>query len=148
MRKIVYSALAALILFVFVTPAAAQTTTAITCTDATNTNCTAKKNQPFSLTSDPADISDTVPTEKWRLYLDGSRVGEQVAVVGQSPVWPYPTGLTATGDHTFFEEAVGTCFDVNGVAAECSSGPSNSVALKIVTGSLSAPKNLRIVKPQ
>jgi hypothetical protein len=125
-------------------PAHAQSTT-VACTNSTNTDCTAKKNQPFGLTADPALTTDTVPTDTWRLYLDGAKVSEQ-ANTGTAPLFNFAQGLPSEGAHTFYLEAVGTCFDSAGAAIECASGPSNAVKLTIVTGSLSAPKNVRIVK--
>lgn len=121
--------------------AAAQS---VVCTDASRTNCTVKKNQPFSVTNDAALASDTVPTEKWRIYVDGARVGEQ-ANTGLAPVFLFAAGLAAPGQHTVFTEAVATVFDTNGQLQEIASGPSNVATINVVTGSLSAPKNLRVV---
>lgn len=114
----------------------------ITCTDATATNCTVKKNQPFQLTNDPANPADAIQTEKWRLYVNGAPV-QELANAGVSPVWNFGVGLAATGDHTFYVEALGHDFNAQGQWVEVISGPSNSVKLSVVTGSLTAPKNLR-----
>jgi len=142
MRKVVWIAL---VLLALAAPVFAQTVT-ISCTDSTNTNCTIKKNQPFSVTHDAADPADSIVTEKWRLYLDGVKVSEQPALAGAQPVYVFAVGLSDTGDHTMYAEAIGTAYDVNGQASEVSSGPSNVVTVRIVTGSLSAPKNVHIIK--
>ncbi len=141
MRKFIW---AALFILVSTVPAPAQTVSVV-CTDSTNTDCTAKKNQPFGVTADPALTTDTVHTDRWRLYLDGTKAGEQVNA-GTAPLFNFAQGLGAEGAHTLYMEAVGTCYDVGGTAIECSSGPSNVVKITIVTGSLSAPKNVRLVK--
>ena len=132
------------LLFLLVASTAAAQSVSVTCTDATRTNCTAKKNQPFQMTADPALTTDAVPTEKWRLYINGNRVAEQFNA-GAAPLFDFASGLSTTGSHTIYLEAIGTAFDVNGQPVEVASGPSNVVTLTIVTGSLSAPKNLRIV---
>jgi hypothetical protein len=126
---------------VFAAPVAAQSAA---CTDATRTVCSVKKNQPFSLTADPADTSDSVPTEKWRLYVDGVRVME-LANAGQAPLFALASGIAVTGEHVMYLEAVGTAFDATGQPAEVASGPSNVVRVNVVTGSLSAPKNVKVV---
>lgn len=130
-------------LFVLVASTASAQNLTISCTDATRTNCTVKKNQPFKVTADPALTTDAVPTEKWRLYINGVRVAEQVNV-GVEPLFDFVSGLTTTGSHTIYLEALGTAFDANGQPVEVASGPSNVVTLSVVTGSLSAPKNLHI----
>ncbi len=124
------------------TPAAAQS--AITCTDATATNCTAKKNQPFKITADAN--ADGGLTEKYRLYLDGAKLQEAPAVAGVAPLFTFAAGLATPGDHTFYLEALTTGFDATGAPSEISSGPSNTVVLHVITGSPTAPKNVKIVK--
>lgn len=116
----------------------------ISCTDATNTVCTVKKNQPFAVTADPALPNDTVPTEKFRLYVNGSAVAEQTNT-GVAPIFTFGSGLSNPGEHTFYLEAVGRQYDASGNLVEVKSGPSNVVRVTAVTGSLSAPKNLRVV---
>lgn len=120
--------------------------TDINCTDQTQTNCTVKKNAPFHVASDPAPLTDTTPTEKWRLYVDGVAVMEQTAVLGSGASFYFSAGMSATGDHTLFIEAIGSGYDSTGTLIELASGPSNVVTVHIVNGSLSAPKNVRIVK--
>lgn len=131
-------------LALLVLPALAEAQS-ISCTDATATNCTVKKNQPFQLTQDPALTTDTIATEKYRIYLDGARIGEQ-ANTGAAAVWSFATGLGTPGTHTLYTEAVATGFSSSGALTEIVAGPSNVVTLNVVTGSLSAPKNVRIIK--
>ncbi len=122
--------------------AQAQSTT-VSCTDSTNTNCTIKKNQPFDVTADPALTTDVIYTQKWKMYVDGQLVAS-LDNVGQAPLFNFGAGLSTTGDHTMYLEAIGTAFDVTGAPVEVSSGPGNTVTVHIVTGSLSAPKNTHI----
>lgn len=143
MRRFVI-ALAALLLV----PAAvaAQNTPQIVCTDSTNTICTAKKFEPFTITADPALPTDTLPTEKWRLYQNGKRIAELLNA-GAAPLFAFASGLPTDGEYQFYLEAIGTAFDATGQPVEVASGPSNTVKMTIVTGNLSAPKNLRVIKP-
>jgi hypothetical protein len=122
---------------------ARDATQTLSCTDASNTTCTVKKSQAFQITADA--VPDITATEKWRLYQDGARVGEQPNT-GVAPVFDFPSGLAALGTHVFFMEAIGTAYDLDGTATEIASGPSNTVTLTVVTGSVGAPKNLRIIK--
>jgi hypothetical protein len=125
------------------TDASAQTN--ISCTDSTNTVCTVKKNQPFSVTADPALTTDAIMTEKFRLYVNGAAIADQASVAGMAPVFNFPTGLATTGEHTIYMEAIGRAFDASGNLVEIKSGPSNVARVTVVTGSLSAPKNVKIV---
>jgi len=132
------------LLTVFPATVAAQTSQ-VSCTDATNTVCTAKKFQPFALTADPALTTDTVATVKWRLYQNGTRVAE-LPNGGTAPVFTFSQGLGTDGDYLFYLEAIGSAFDSSGLPIEVASGPSNTVKVTVVTGSLSAPKNHKLVK--
>lgn len=114
----------------------------VPCTDATRTICTAKKFQPFQIGGDPASATDTVPTLKWRLYQNGQRVAE-LPNAGQAPTFSFSQGLV-DGEYQFYLEAIGTAYDSTGQPVEVASGPSNTVKLTVVTGNLSAPKNLRV----
>lgn len=135
--------LLALVLVIYsAEPVFAQSAT-ISCTDATMTNCTIKKNQPFSVGADPALATDSIATEKHRLYLDGAGLQEKVNT-GAAPVFSLPAGISVAGEHTLFLEALATQFNASGQPEEISSGPSNVVRVNIVTGSLSAPKNLKV----
>lgn len=116
-----------------------------TCTDASGTNCSVKKNQPFQVTADAALTSDVIPTESFRLYSNGVKVGD-VVNTGVAPVFTFAAGIAVAGDYVLFMEALSTIFDASGQPQEISSGPSNTVTLHVVTGSLSAPKNLRIIR--
>jgi hypothetical protein len=134
---------AALLLALTAGTAAAQTAS-VSCTDATNTNCTVKKNQPFQITADPALATDSILTEKFRLYMDGAQIQEQQNT-GAAPLFTLSAGISVAGQHTFFLESVATTFSSTGQQQEIQSGPSNVLTVNVVTGSLSAPKNLRVV---
>jgi hypothetical protein len=142
MKTLIVRTLAALALMLaFAGTAAAQTQ--VSCTDATRTVCSVKKNQPFSVTADPALTTDSVPTEKWRMYVNGSPIAE-LPNAGLAPLFAFAAGLSTVGEHTIYLEAIGTAFDANGAATEIASGPSNVVRMTAVSGSLSAPKNVYI----
>lgn len=115
----------------------------ITCTDATNTNCTIKKGYPFQVTADPYYDGSA---DKLRLYIDGTRYQEVPVVLGQAPLFNISAGISVVGDHTIYMEAVGTCYTDTGQASECATASLNTVTVKIVTGSVTAPKNLRVIK--
>lgn len=134
--------LLAIAAFLLLLPAIAAGQDPIPCTDPTRTICTAKKWQPFTIGADPASPTDTVPTLKWRLYQNGQRVSE-LPNAGQAPAFSFSQGLV-DGEYQFYLEAIGTAFDSTGQPVEVASGPSNTVKLTVVTGNLSAPKNLRV----
>lgn len=115
----------------------------VACSDATATNCTVKKNASFQVTADP--YTDPLST-KMRLYVDGVKTFE-VSVVGTlTPLFTFASGLSVVGDHTLYMEAVGNCIDAQGVSTECATAGLNSITVHLVTGNVTAPKNVRIVK--
>lgn len=117
-----------------------QTNPNVSC-DAAGTTCTIKKNGSFVVTADL--YTDTLAT-KMRLYVNGTKVQEQPINYTVPPA--FTLTLATVGSATIFMEAVGTCKDVNGADVECATQSVNTISANVITGSPTAPKNVRIVK--
>ncbi len=116
----------------------------VSCTDATATNCTIKKNGSFQLT---ADVYTDPLALKMRVYVDGVKNQEIPVVQNTAPLFSFATGLSALGDHTLYMEAVGSCPSPDGLTTvECATAGTNSVTVHIVNGNPKAPTGVKIIK--